>query len=112
MKATPRRPYRPAGQENQKQAKIDRMAGPPGQSSDTLSAPADNHAALAANRYFPRYWVNRLRPMLMIAPSTDLSTLLNGSVRGRQLAFGLKQKDQPAETEVPYPHYHRNANRY
>ena len=39
------------------------------------------------------------------------ATLLNGFVRGRQLAFGRKQKDQPAEQKGHTADYHRNANR-
>jgi len=36
---------------------------------------------------------------------------LNGFVRGRQLAFGRKKRDQPAEQKGHTADYHRNANR-
>jgi hypothetical protein len=37
--------------------------------------------------------------------------LLNGFVRGRQLAFDRKKKDQPAQQKGHTADYHRNANR-
>ena len=69
----------------------------------------------AANRYFSSEGIGSTgcdRCFSLRQKVLDLfPTLLNGFVRGRQLVFGRKQKDQPAEQKGHTPDYHRNANR-
>jgi class 3 adenylate cyclase len=77
----------------------------------TLQIPATAQAMLAARIDRAIY---RLRPMFQDLRQKVLDlfpTLLNGFVRGRQLAFGRKKENQPAEQKGHTTDYHRNANR-